>query len=119
MKKKFSFWALMLAVALALSLVLTACGKKDDDKDDGGNTDGGGTTAGGQIALVDAEDLADKLFLMFTFEDADTSGKISAINPYTARQWNRVQRMEQTLSRFRLPARISAVPKNRLIRQAL
>lgn len=84
MKKRFSFWALMLAVALALSLVLTACGKKDDDdKDDGGNTGGGGTTSGGQIALVDASDLADKLFLMYTFEDADVSGKISAIDPYT------------------------------------
>lgn len=84
MKKRFSFWALMLAVALALSLVLTACGKKEDDNnDDGGNTGGGGTTSGGQIALVDASDLADKLFLMYTFEDADVSGKISAVNPYT------------------------------------
>lgn len=84
MKKRFSFWALMLAVALALSLVLTACGKKDDDNnDDGGNTGGGGTTSGGQIALVDASDLADKLFLMYTFEDADVSGKISAVDPYT------------------------------------
>lgn len=83
MKKRFSFWALMLAVALALSLVLTACGKKDEDKDDGGNTDGGGTTSGGQIALVDASDLADKLFLMFTFEDTDANGKITAVNPYT------------------------------------
>lgn len=84
MKKRFSFWALMLAVALALSLVLTACGKKDDDNnDDGGNTGGGGTMSGGQIALVDASDLADKLFLMYTFEDADVSGKISAVDPYT------------------------------------
>ncbi len=96
-KKKFAFLSLMLAFLMALSLVLVACGGREEDKKPGGNEPGGnepggnepggnepggntgdeadvirgGTTGGGAVALVDESvtRLADKLYVMYTFED--------------------------------------------------
>lgn len=87
----------MLAFLMALSLVLVACGGREEDKKPGGNEPGGnepggnepggntgnegggdtgdlvrgGTTGGGAVALVDESvtRLADKLYVMYTFED--------------------------------------------------
>lgn len=97
MKSKSAILALLLALLMAFSLVLTACGGKTDDNDgnNGGNegnenegnenegdeTGGGKGSANGMVAKVTDSSLEGLFWSMLTFEDGDSV--VSSIDPYT------------------------------------
>lgn len=110
-KKKFAFLSLILAVLMALSLVLVACGggeedKKPDGNEPGGNEPGGNEPGGntgdeadvirgdvvegsGAVATISDTSLEGKFWAMYTLEDSlavegsDKNVVAAAVDPYT------------------------------------
>lgn len=96
MKRKwFLIVSVLTALLFALTFTLTACKKDNEDPETPGPGPGPGTdptpgTAGKQVALIEDEDLADKFFMMYTFEDSAAISAVpadgsvlAAIDPYT------------------------------------
>lgn len=110
-KKKFAFLSLILAVLMALSLVLVACGGGEEDKKPGGNEPGGNEPGGnepggdtgdeadvirgdvvegsGAVATISDTSLEGKFWAMYPLEDSlavegnENYVVAAAINPYT------------------------------------
>ena len=105
-KKKFAFLSLILAVLMALSLVLVACGggeedKKPDGNEPDGNEPGGDTgdeadvirgdvvEGSGAVATISDTSLEGKFWAMYPLEDSlavegnENYVVAAAINPYT------------------------------------
>lgn len=110
-KKKFAFLSLVLAVLMALSLVLVACGGREEDKKPGGNEPGGNEPGGnepggdtgdeadvirgdvvegsGAVATISDTSLEGKFWAMYPLEDSlavegnENYVVAAAINPYT------------------------------------
>lgn len=110
-KKKFAFLSLVLAVLMALSLVLVACGGREEDKKPGGNKPGGNEPGGnepggntgdeadvirgdvvegsGAVATISDTSLEGKFWAMYPLEDSlavegnENYVVAAAINPYT------------------------------------
>ena len=110
-KKKFAFLSLILAVLMALSLVLVACGGGEEDKKPGGNKPGGNEPGGnepggntgdeadvirgdvvegsGAVATISDTSLEGKFWAMYPLEDSlavegnENYVVAAAINPYT------------------------------------
>lgn len=110
-KKKFAFLSLFLALLMALSLVLVACGGGEEDKKPGGNEPGGNEPGGnepggdtgdeadvirgdvvegsGAVATISDTSLEGKFWAMYPLEDSlavegnENYVVAAAINPYT------------------------------------
>lgn len=110
-KKKFAFLSLILAVLMALSLVLVACGGGEEDKKPDGNKPGGNEPGGnepggntgdeadvirgdvvegsGAVATISDTSLEGKFWAMYTLEDSlavegsDKNVVAAAVDPYT------------------------------------
>lgn len=110
-KKKFAFLSLILAVLMALSLVLVACGGGEEDKKPSGNEPGGNEPGGnepggdtgdeadvirgdvvegsGAVATISDTSLEGKFWAMYPLEDSlavegnENYVVAAAINPYT------------------------------------